>query len=158
MPDIHIRTFQPSDADAFRTLSEEWIAPNFGIEAEDRLTLDDPQGHILEPGGQIFMVVDGEKPIGCCALIPLRPGVFEVAKMSITQSYRGNGIGRKVLAHAIEQAKLLGADSLYLESSAKLADAIHLYESLGFRHLPPEKVTPSPYARANVFMDLQLHA
>jgi hypothetical protein len=48
----------------------------------------------------------------------------------------------------------LGAESLYLETNDRLADAIHLYESLGFRHLPPERIVPSPYARANVYMEL----
>ena len=53
----------------------------------------------------------------------------------------------------IAQAKVLGATRLYLETGTKLTNAIHLYESLGFRHLPPERVVPSPYARANVFME-----
>jgi ribosomal protein S18 acetylase RimI-like enzyme len=65
------------------------------------------------------------------------------------------GIGRRMLAYTIEQGKALGAEVLYLESSEQLLDAIHLYESLGFQHLPPERVTPSPYARANVFMELR---
>jgi putative acetyltransferase len=34
--------------------------------------------------------------------------------------------------------------------------AIRLYESLGFRHLPPERVVPSVYARADVYMELWL--
>jgi len=37
-----------------------------------------------------------------------------------------------------------------------LANAIHLYESVGFRHLPPDRVTPSPYARSNVQMEMLL--
>ena len=47
---------------------------------------------------------------------------------------------------------------LYLETNRKLALAIRLYESVGFRHLPPERVVPSPYARANVYMELDLSA
>jgi N-acetylglutamate synthase-like GNAT family acetyltransferase len=102
------------------------------------------------------MAVAGEERIGCCALIFVRPGVFEVAKMAVAESYRGRGIGRRLLEYTIAQAKALGAHTLELASNDKLADAVHLYESLGFRHLPVERVEPSPYARANVFMELHL--
>jgi GNAT superfamily N-acetyltransferase len=82
--------------------------------------------------------------------------VFELAKMAVSERYRGHGIGRKLLEYAIAQAKVLGAHTLELASNAKLANAVHLYESLGFRHLPADRVGRSPYARANVFMELHL--
>jgi len=72
--------------------------------------------------------------------------------MAVDERLRNQGIGRKVLAYTIEQARVLGARALYLETNNKLANAIHLYEALGFRHLPPK---PSPYVRANVFMELR---
>jgi len=152
--DIEIRPFRDGDGEAFRLLNEAWIERHFGIEEADRKTLGNPEGKVLATGGHIFMAVDGEKAVGCCALILMRPGVFEVAKMTVAEEYRGRGLGRRLLAHTIEQARALGAASLYLETNDKLVDAIHLYEALGFQHLPPERVTPSPYARANVFMEL----
>jgi putative acetyltransferase len=154
--EIVIRPFRAGDAEAFRTLNEAWIEKHFGIEPKDRETLNDPEHKILEKGGHIFMVIDGETAVGCCALLALRPDVFEVAKMTVAESQRGRGLGRKILAYTIAQGKMLGANSLYLETNDTLHDAIHLYEELGFRHLPPERVTPSPYARANVFMEMVL--
>ena len=151
---IEFRPFRTGDGEAFRVLNEAWIERHFGIEEKDRTTLGDPEGKILAKGGHIFVAVDGEVAVGCCALIYVRPGVFEVAKMTVAEQHRGRGLGRALLAHTIEQAKALGASSLYLETNDGLGDAIHLYEALGFRHLPPERVTPSPYARANVFMEL----
>lgn len=151
---IEFRPFRAGDAEAFRALNEAWIQRHFGIEEKDRITLGDPEGKILAKGGHIFMAVDGETAVGCCALIFLRPGVFEAAKMTVAESYRGRGLGRKLMEYTIAQGKALGATSLYLETNDGLHDAIHLYEALGFRHLPPERVTPSPYARANVFMEL----
>lgn len=50
----------------------------------------------------------------------------------------------------------MGAKSLFLGSNSKLANALHLYESVGFRHIPPEKVPPSGYTRGNVFVAMQL--
>jgi len=154
--EIAIRPFQAGDGEAFRVLNEAWIEKHFGLEARDRETLNDPEGKILAKGGHIFMAVDGATAVGCCALLLMRPGVYEVGKMTVAESYRGRGLGRRLLAYTIAQGKALGAASLYLETNDKLHDAIHLYEELGFGHLPPERVTPSPYARANVFMEMAL--
>jgi putative acetyltransferase len=155
-PMITMRGFRPEDAIAFRELNEAWISKNFVIEESDRIALNDPLQHILEPGGHIFMAVDAGEVVGCCALIPHGPGAFEVAKMAVAERRRGRGIGRQVLEYTVAQARSLGATLLYLESNSKLADAVHLYESIGFRHLSPEEISPSPYRRANVFMDLKL--
>jgi GNAT superfamily N-acetyltransferase len=156
MPEIAFRLFQRGDEDAFRELNGEWIAKYFRLEEQDHVQLSDPEGNILRAGGEIVMAVAGEERIGCCALIFVSPGVFEVAKMAVSERYRGRGVGRKLLASTIEKAKELGAHKLELASNTKLANAVHLYESLGFRHLPPERVEPSKYARANVFMELHL--
>ncbi len=160
--EIAIRAFRAGDGEAFRVLNEAWIEKHFGIEEKDRETLNHPEAKIIAEGGQIFMAVErsadasreGETVVGCCALLLVRPGVFEVAKMTVAEGQRGRGLGRKLLAHTIERSKALGATSLYLETNSSLLDAIHLYEDLGFRHLPPERVTASPYARADVFMEL----
>jgi putative acetyltransferase len=153
---ITFRLFQEGDAEAFRELNREWIARYFKVEEQDLIQLNDPVGNILRPGGQIVMAIaDGER-IGCCALVFGKTGVFEVAKMAVSERYRGQGIGRRLLEYTIAQARKLGAHTLELASNTKLANAVHLYESLGFRHLPPERVEPSPYARANVFMVLNL--
>jgi putative acetyltransferase len=157
-PEIAFRLFQHGDADAFRELNEAWIARYFLLEEQDRIQLGDPEGYILRSGGQIVMALAGEERIGCCALIFVKRGVFEVAKMAVSEHYRGHGIGRKLLEYTIAQATALGAHTLELASNTKLANAVHLYESVGFRHLPPERVEPSPYARANVFMELHLPA
>jgi putative acetyltransferase len=156
MPEIAFRLFQQGDAEAFRKLNEAWIARYFRLEEQDHIQLGDPGDNILRPGGQIVMAVAGEERIGCCALIFVKQGVFEVAKMAVSESHRGRGIGRRLLEYTIARAKELGAQTLELASNTKLANAVHLYESLGFRHLPPERVEPSPYARANVFMELHL--
>ncbi|HEX4284986.1 MAG TPA: GNAT family N-acetyltransferase [Terracidiphilus sp.] len=150
---IVLRPFQPGDETAFRTLNEQWIAKYFRIEDKDRETLGDPAGKILAQGGHVyFALIDGEK-VGTCALIAMGFGVYEVAKMAVEESFRGSGIGRAILEYAIERAAGSGAQRLYLETNDRLANAIRLYEGVGFRHLPPEQVKPSPYARANVFME-----
>jgi putative acetyltransferase len=154
--EIELRRFQPGDEAAFRSLNEQWIAKYFTIEEHDREVLSDPAGKILGRGGHIFLALAGTFRIGTCALLAIEPGVFEVAKMAVDEHYRGAGIGRALLEYTIIEARKLGAHRLYLETNNSLANAIHLYESVGFEHLAPERVTPSPYARANVFMEKRL--
>ncbi|MGH9413004.1 MAG: GNAT family N-acetyltransferase [Terriglobales bacterium] len=57
---------------------------------------------------------------------------------------RGRGLGRRLLQHAIAQARSIGAKSLFLGSNTRLKDAVHLYESVGFRHVKPETLPPMP--------------
>jgi putative acetyltransferase len=153
---IAIREFQPGDEIAFRRLNEEWISRYFVLEPRDEEALSDPRRTILEGGGRIFVAVREGEIIGCCALMAIAPCEYEVAKMAVTERLRGGGIGRSLLERVIAEARALGATRLYLETNRKLAPAIRLYESVGFRHLPPARIVPSPYARANVYMEMLL--
>ncbi len=156
-PAIEIRPLLPGDdATAFRTLNEEWITLHFTLEAKDRETLGDPENSILRKGGHIFMVYADGVPVGCVALIPMGAGVYELSKMAVSPHLRGQGLGRRLIQHAIGEARRIGATSLFLGSSTKLPSAVHLYESVGFRHVDPETLPPTPYTRANVFMDMPL--
>jgi N-acetylglutamate synthase-like GNAT family acetyltransferase len=154
---IEIRSLVPGDdSTAFRTLNEEWITQYFKLEAKDREILSDPDHSILLKGGHIFLAYAGAEAVGCVALVPMHDEVYEISKMAVSPHLRGRGIGRRLLQHAIAQARRLGARSLFLGSNTRLKDAVHLYESVGFRHVKPETLPPMPYSRADVFMELSL--
>jgi putative acetyltransferase len=153
---VEFRSFVAGDEVAFRELNEAWIAPIFGMEPKDHEVLSDPDAQILKKGGHIFIGIEGDTAVACCALIPREIGCFEVSKMAVLESRRGAGFGRQLIAYAIGQARMIGATRLYLESNTQLANAVHLYEDAGFRHLPPERVRKSPYARSNVYMEMVL--
>jgi putative acetyltransferase len=156
-PGIEIRSLgKGEDASAFRSLNEEWITHYFTLEKSDRAVLGDPDKMILQKGGHIFMAYFSRQAVGCVALIPMGDGVYELSKMAVSPRLRGLGIGRRLLEHTVKQARLMGAKSLFLGSNAKLENAVHLYESIGFRHVPPERIPPMPYTRANVFMEMAL--
>jgi putative acetyltransferase len=152
---VAIREFQAGDEVAFRALNEAWITASFKLEEEDVALLGDPQHHILDAGGRIYFAVDSQtgEVLGCCALLAMEDGCFEVAKMAIVEPLRGRGLGRQMLRATIEAARKLGARRLYLVTHHSLKNAIGLYEAEGFVHLRPEDAPPSPYARATVFME-----
>ncbi len=160
MPElVEIRAFRvndPGDAEAFWSLNAAWITTEFTLEDEDRKVLGDPKGVILDQGGDILLAVEGEHRLGCVALMWHGDETLEVAKMTVHESQRGTGLGRRLLAAAIERAAEMGAVQVYLESGRKLTPAISLYRSMGFRELGDDEGEPSPYARCDIRMMLDL--
>ncbi len=154
--EIVLREFRPGDEDAFRRLNEEWITRFFKLEPKDLQALSDPRRSILEKGGRILLAFRGDDALGCCALLPMEHGVYEVGKMAVTEHAKGQGVGRRVMEFAIEVARGLGAKGLYLETNHGLLPAIGLYRSVGFRDVPAERVIPSLYERADVYMEMAL--
>ncbi|MBI5058186.1 bifunctional helix-turn-helix transcriptional regulator/GNAT family N-acetyltransferase [candidate division KSB1 bacterium] len=151
---VRIVDYRPTFRALFRTLNEEWLRKFFVLEPHDVEMLSDPEGCIIARGGVVlFAELEGEI-LGTCALLPHAPHVFELAKMAVTERAQGKQIGRKLALAAIERARTLQANAVILESSTKLGPALALYEKLGFRHVPRER--PSAYARADVFMRLEL--
>ncbi|WP_309234401.1 GNAT family N-acetyltransferase [Nocardia sp. XZ_19_385] len=146
----------PADAQAFKEINEEWIRAYFSLEPADSHLLDNPEIEIVAKGGQVLIARDGAEIVGCGAVVPEGHGVYEISKMGVSPQHRGRGIGRLVLAAAIDYARAQGATTLYLESSKRLANAVHLYESVGFVHVPPGSLRQSPYSRADVFMKYDL--
>jgi putative acetyltransferase len=157
LSEIGIRHFQPGDAAAFRSLNEEWITRFFRVEPAEELVLADPQGTILDAGGKILFATAGERCIGCCALILMKEKEFEVAKMAVEPSYQGAGIGRRLLQATIDEGRSAGATRLYLETNHTLTTAIRMYESVGFKHIDTDRIIPSHYERADVYMELFLN-
>jgi putative acetyltransferase len=145
-----------ADARAFRELNEQWITALFVLEDADRAVLENPYHAVVARGGQVLIARSGAGPVGCVALVPTGNGVFELSKMAVGPAVRNQGIGRRLILAAIDAASRLGATTLFLGSSTRLPSAVHLYESVGFRHVPADQVGPMPYARADVYMELRL--
>jgi ribosomal protein S18 acetylase RimI-like enzyme len=151
---MEIVDFRPELAGAFRALNEAWITTLFALEPKDEAVLGDPEGQILSKGGRVLFALEDSEAVGCCALMALSDGGFELAKMAVSDACKGRGLGRALMAAAVERAKAAGAPRLYLETNSSLAPALALYRSFGFREIQPD--TPSPYARADVIMELRL--
>lgn len=152
-----VREFDPTlagDRAAWKALNEAWLAEGgFAIEAKDQKVLGDPEGQILAQGGRIFLAQRGAEILGCCAVMAMADGGYEVAKMTVTPAARGLGLSRRLMEACEQAARATGAPRLYLETSSTLGPALALYDSFGFQRLPPRA---TPYARADVFMEKAL--
>jgi len=78
---------------------------------------------------------------------------FELAKMAVSPTMRGKGIGYLLGNAIIKKAQSIGATSLYLESNTILESAIYLYKKLGFVEVERRA---TPYKRCNIQMKLVL--
>ncbi len=150
---ITIRPFAPGDERAFHDINIEWISTFFAVEAKDRETLEHPNEKIIAPGGAIIMACDAAESVGCVALIVMGGGSVELAKMGVRPVAQGRGVGRQLIAAAIDTARAMGMRRVYLETNSSLGPALKLYADAGFQHV---KGPPSPYARADVQMELLL--
>ncbi|MEM7330349.1 MAG: GNAT family N-acetyltransferase [Pseudomonadota bacterium] len=152
-----VRDYVPADAIAFRDLNLAWVEAYFTVEAEDRAQLDDPQTHILDPGGAILIAELNGEAVGTVGLVPGHgEGVLELIKMSARRDIQGRGIGRALMGAAIEKARAMGATRIWLETNTVLEAALALYRKSGFRELTGDEVTPTPYDRCNCQMILEL--
>jgi GNAT superfamily N-acetyltransferase len=151
---ILVVPFRSEHAAAFRRLNLDWIERLFKVEGPDLEVLDDPEGSILAPGGAIFMALDGDAAIGTSAMIAFGSGRYELAKMCVAASHQGRGLGELLGRACTDWARSQGARSVFLETNSRLANAIRLYERLGFRHAPFPKA--SDYARGDVYMEMAI--
>jgi len=151
---IAIVPFRPDLAPAFGELNRAWIERLFRIEEVDRRVLDHPEEAIIMAGGQIFFALDGDEAVGTVAAIRVDASTYELAKMAVRPEYRGRGLGERLGRAVVDLARGAGAGRLFLETNSALANAIRLYQRLGFVHAPPPH--PSEYARADVYMELKL--
>ena len=146
-------TWRPDLRADFERLNREWIERWFAVEDADREMFADPEAQIVEPGGQIFFVVDEAGVRGTCAVIRHDGETFELAKMAVAPAWRGQGIGRRMAEALIDRARRLGAARLELVSQTALPRAVPLYRNLGFREIP---MGEQVYQRANIKMELRL--
>ena len=61
--------------------------------------------------------------------------ICEVQKMYFSSRIRGKGLGRQLFLKCLEKAKSLGFKQCYIETIPELKEAIHIYETNGFKHL-----------------------
>jgi ribosomal protein S18 acetylase RimI-like enzyme len=154
MGKFKVISFDPRYVAAFIALNREWIETYFRIEEMDIQHLENFQSLILDPGGEIFFILEGQLAIGTCAMVPHGHRTYEIAKMAVSPAVRGRGAGDLLMKTAIEWSSKMGADSITLLSNTVLEPAISLYKKHGFQivHLGAHP----DYERCNIEMKLVL--
>ena len=153
---IDIIEYESKYARYFRDFNCEWLEKYFEVEPYDRIVLNDPQKQIIRLGGYVFFARWGGDIVGTCALIRHTDRKYELAKMGVTERFRGHGIGRRLIAAAIDKARSLDAATLVLATSRVLAAANYLYQDMGFQYTDLAEIGPLPYKRKTIAMKMVL--
>lgn len=150
---MYIRCWREDDADDFLKLSLDWLKKYELLEPADLKILYNPHEVILDRGGMIFFAETDHKTVGTVSVIPLNDGIFEMAKLTVSETYRRLHIGEALVKTAIQFAENKSAKKLVLFTNSRLIPAIHLYHKCGFKEIPH---TDSEYEVSDKKLELKL--
>ena len=92
----------------------------------------------LKAGNQCW-VAEVDASIVGHAVVTIGAGEAHLLNVCIGRELQGAGYGRTLVLHALELARNLGADALFLEVRPSNQIAARLYESLGFTEIGVRK-------------------
>jgi len=116
--------------------------------------LDGLPGDYGSPHGRLLLAIEDDQPVGCVAFRKMGEGICEMKRLYVPAVHRGKGLGRRLAAAIIAEARAIGYKKMQLDSLTSLKEAARLYRDLGFVEIPPYRFNPLPEA---VFMELELH-
>ena len=151
---VKVVSYREEFRSAFERLNREWIETYFVLEDADREVLGDPQGKILDPGGQVLFVLERDEVLGTCAVLRHDADTYEIAKMAVAPAARGRGLGDLLMEAAVAFASEAGARRIVIVSNTVLEPAIRLYLKHGFLQVP--MAGDGRYRRANIRLERQL--
>ena len=116
--------------------------------------LRDLPGKYAPPDGRLLLAIDRENVAGSIAMRKLEEGVCEMKRLFVRESYQGSGIARMLIELLISEARDAGYSKMRLDTfPPKMAKAVRLYESYGFREIPPYYDNPHG---ETLYMELEL--
>lgn len=101
-------------------------------------------GNYSPPNGSLLLARENNEIVGCVAMRPLSSSMCEMKRLYVRPRYRGKSIGRKLAEAVIAEARKCGYNCMRLDTVSLMKEANALYESLGFRQIPPYYHNPIP--------------
>jgi len=131
-PYVEIRFVRGEDVEAViahvrASLAEFGLEFGRGAETDEQLLA--LPGSYADHGGAFWVAGD---IAGTCGVFPVADGVYELRKMYLAPSARGTGLGKRMLATAIEWVRARGGTQLVLDTTEAMSRAIAFYEANGF--------------------------
>ncbi len=122
---------------------EAWISLSLCFQNFDEEVANLP-GKYAAPEGRLLLAFADGNLAGCIALRKLETQVCEMKRLFVKAEFRGQKIGIALIETVIEEARKIGYARMRLDTyPPKMAKAVKLYESYGFRPIPP--YYPNPY-------------
>jgi putative acetyltransferase len=136
-----LRPATNADAPAVRELVFA-VLREFGLRPDPAQTdadLADLENSYHSRGGRFDLLIGPEGDLlGTVGLYPVDESTVELRKMYLRPDARGRGHGRRLLDHALREARAIGFKRMTLETASVLEDAIAMYVRYGFRPFEAE--------------------
>ena len=117
---------------------EHWDVGEWSVEEKQRRIAELQAGY--DAGDTLFGAFDGSTLVGLSVLDQCTSaqvaGRFNLAGLWVSQPYRGRGVGRRLVGLVMDEARELGAKTLYV-SGTPSENTVRFYTSLGFRLADP---------------------
>jgi putative acetyltransferase len=111
-------------------------------------------GDYAAPHGCLLLAWHGNQVAGCVALRKIEGDICEMKRLYVRPAFRNRGVGKCLARTVIAQAKEVGYVRMRLDTVPAMKEAQGLYESLGFKRIPPYRHNPVPGA---AFLELDLN-
>ena len=140
--DTNIIPIAPTHNKALATIIRAALE-EFGANKPGTAYFDKCTDHLYElfsdtPQSFYFVALADDKVLGGAGIFPtegLGATTCELVKMYLTPSARGTGLGQKLIATCLTEAKKIGFTYVYLETMPELEKAVSVYEKFGFTYL-----------------------
>ncbi|MEK5166345.1 GNAT family N-acetyltransferase [Paenibacillus sp. FSL R5-0527] len=111
-------------------LSDKFSAPY------DLLLLADPSKAIVDDylsRGTCYTASLEDEAVGVFVLLRTRPDTIEIVNIAVKEDYQGQGLGKKLLSHAIQIAKEMNIKTVEIGTGNSSVSQLALYQKCGFR-------------------------
>lgn len=121
--ELTIRPMQPSDVECVSRIEAECFTMPWSANAFSK---------VLEDLKSVYLVAESEGQIvGMCGLTNIL-GEGDINNVAVKDTFRGRGIAYAMLTQLIRLGEAAGVEEFTLEVRVSNAQAIHVYEKLGF--------------------------
>jgi putative acetyltransferase len=96
------------------------------------------------PTGCLVIARSTQGVVGCVGVRALSGETCEMKRLFVRDVARGNGLGRKLAAAAVEAARRLGYQRMVLDTLESMSAARSVYTTLGFQETAPYYANPLP--------------
>ncbi len=153
---FEIRQACEKDLDEVRAAFREyarWLGVNLAFQGDFELELAALPGNYGPPSGRLLVARSNAALAGTVALRPLGEGICEMKRLFVREPYRGQGLGRRLVDHVIQEARTIGYERMRLDTLASMTEAVTLYKSAGFQVIDAYYHNPLPNV---VYFELSL--
>jgi GNAT superfamily N-acetyltransferase len=92
---------------------------------------------LIDQRVDFFVMRCDETPAACGGIMSVANEYAEIKRMYVRPAFRRRGCGRRMLQHLADHARARSLPLLRLETGVHQREALRLYETAGFRPIPP---------------------